>query len=71
MPPNVPHGYMPDYVVQRAAKQLLAKSYQFYCLIIPIYRAVVLCGVQLEVTWELDCGRGLDTELVALVKQKA
>ena len=68
------HAYIPvsttlqDNVMQLS--KLLLTSYQFSSVRMPIENVVVLRGVRLEVLQQLDCGHGLDTGVVALVKQK-
>jgi len=50
--------------------KLLLTVYQFSSVRIPIKYVALLRGVRLAVLQQLDCGRGLDTGLVVLVKQK-
>jgi len=50
--------------------KLLLTGYQFSSVKIPIEYVAVLRGARLAVLYQLDCGRGLDTGVVALVKQK-
>jgi len=68
------HAFIPvstmlqDNVMQLS--KLLLTGYQFCSVRIPIEYVVMFRGARLAVLQQLDCCRGLDTEVFALVKQK-